>query len=443
MSFEVDEHTIAADVESLFTPSTGPGTGEVPSNPSYGDPVPEGQEHLPRPGTRIHHYELIRELGSGGMGTVFLARDTRLGRRVAIKFLHTTDPDVTRRFIREAQATALCSHENIVIIYEVGEFQGSPYMVLEFLQGQPLNKLVKGTQRLPPSRAVELMVPVVRALACAHEQKIVHRDLKPDNVIVTDTGNIKVLDFGIAKVLQGAESSMDVDVEEPAASSAAPSPADGSREKSELTRHGAIMGTMPYMSPEQWGIGVDIDHRTDIWAVGIMLFRMLAGKHPLDPLYGPQLMVTAQLDEPMPRLGDVAPDVPPDLAAVVDRCLYKLKDLRFPDAASLLRALEPFLPGRYTRELRLDESPYAGLSSFQEADADRFFGRSREIAALVNRIQDRPLLAIVGPSGTGKSSFVRAGSCPSSSAPARRGSRSSSAPAASRWPRWPASSRRW
>jgi serine/threonine protein kinase len=412
VSVEVEERTIAADVESLFTPEGGTGTGDVPSNTGSEDTLSSGQGNVPKPGTRIHHYELIRQLGSGGMGTVFLARDTRLGRRVAIKFLHTTDPEVTRRFILEAQATARCSHENIVIIYEVGEFQGSPYMVLEFLQGQPLNKLVKGSQRLPPARAVELMVPVVRALECAHERKIVHRDLKPDNVIVTDAGGIKVLDFGIAKVLQGAESSVDVDidVDAPAAHAHAMAPPDG--DKPELTRHGAIMGTMPYMSPEQWGIGVDIDHRTDIWAVGIMLFRMLAGKHPLDPLYGPQLMVTAQLDEPMPRLRDVAPDVPPELAAVVDRCLLKLKDQRFPDAASLLRALEPFLPGRYTRELRVDESPYAGLSSFQEADADRFFGRSREIAAVVNRIQDRPLLGVVGPSGTGKSSFVRAGLVP-------------------------------
>ena len=412
MSVEVEERTIAADVESLFTPEGGTGTGDVPSNTGSEDTLSSGTGNVPKPGTRIHHYELIRQLGSGGMGTVFLARDTRLGRRVAIKFLHTTDPEVTRRFILEAQATARCSHENIVIIYEVGEFQGSPYMVLEFLQGQPLNKLVKGSQRLPPARAVELMVPVVRALECAHERKIVHRDLKPDNVIVTDAGGIKVLDFGIAKVLQGAESSVDVDIDVDAPSAHAPAMAPPDGDKPELTRHGAIMGTMPYMSPEQWGIGVDIDHRTDIWAVGIMLFRMLAGKHPLDPLYGPQLMVTAQLDEPMPRLRDVAPDVPPELAAVVDRCLLKLKDQRFPDAASLLRALEPFLPGRYTRELRVDESPYAGLSSFQESDADRFFGRSREIAAVVNRIQDRPLLGVVGPSGTGKSSFVRAGLVP-------------------------------
>jgi hypothetical protein len=138
---------------------------------------------------------------------------------------------------------------------------------------------------------------------------------------------------------------------------------------------------------------------------------MMAGKHPLDPLRGPQLMVTAMLDEPMPRLREMVPDVPQELADVIDRCLLKVKDQRFPDALSLLRALEPFLPGRYTRELKIDESPYAGLSSFQESDADRFFGRSREIAAMVNRIHDQPLLAVVGPSGAGKSSFRARGYC--------------------------------
>jgi serine/threonine protein kinase len=361
-----------------------------------------GSDNPPAPGTRLQHYELIRELGRGGMGTVFLARDTRLGRRVAIKFLHTQDADLTNRFILEARATARCSHENIVVIYEVGEYSGSPFMVLEFLQGQSLKKTL-GRQRVPATRAVELMVPVVRALACAHEQGIVHRDLKPENILVTEAGNIKVLDFGIAKVLHGQEQPQE------------PNTFVGhviDDHLSDLTRRGAILGTMAYMSPEQWGNGVPIDHRTDIWAVGIMLFQMLAGRHPLDPLRGNELAVTALLDEPMPRLRDVVPDVPTELAAIVDRCLLKHKDKRFPDAVSLLRALEPFLPGRYTRELRIDESPYAGLSSFQEADANRFFGRTREIAALVNRLQDQPLLAVVGPSGTGKSSFVRAGVVP-------------------------------
>jgi serine/threonine protein kinase len=369
---------------------------------------------MPEPGTRIHQYEIIRQIGAGGMGTVFLARDTRLGRRVAIKFLQSTHPEVTKRFILEARATARCSHENIVIIYEVGEFRGSPYMVLEFLQGQPLHKAIRG-QRLPPSRVVELLVPVVRALVCAHEQGIVHRDLKPENILVTDSGTLKVLDFGIAKVLQAPGSLPDSPL---AALAPLPQGAvargamDTGGDLSNLTRNGAIVGTVSYMSPEQWRGSEQVDHRTDIWAVGIILFRLLAGRHPLDPLRGPQLAITAVLEEPMPRLRDMAPDMPPELADVVDRCLLKHKDQRMPDALSLLRALEPFLPGRYTRELPLDTSPYAGLSSFQEADANRFFGRSKEIAALVSRLRDQPLMAVVGPSGAGKSSFVRAGLVP-------------------------------
>ncbi|NMO14060.1 serine/threonine-protein kinase [Pyxidicoccus fallax] len=377
-------------------------------------PVQEPVAHPSQlgPGMRINHYELIRQLGSGGMGTVFLARDTRLGRRVAIKLLHTENPEFTRRFILEARATAQCSHENIVIIHEVGEVAGSPYMVLEFLQGQPLNKLLKASPRLPPARAVELMTPVLRALACAHERKIVHRDLKPENILVTDSGTIKVLDFGIAKVLQPDERAGEVSPRAVAAELRALASSGAPDEAIHLTRQGALLGTMAYMSPEQWGSGASIDHRTDIWAVGIMLFRMLAGRHPLDPLRGPQLMVTGVLDEPMPLLRDVAPDVPAELAAIVDRCLLKRKEERVRDALALLRALEPFQPGRYTREVRIDESPYAGLSSFQEADASRFFGRSRETAALVHRIQDRPLIGVVGPSGAGKSSFVRAGLVP-------------------------------
>nr|WP_044193314.1 serine/threonine-protein kinase [Hyalangium minutum] len=368
------------------------------------------------PGTRIHQYELIRQLGAGGMGTVFLARDTRLGRRVAIKFLHSKASETTRRFILEARATARCSHENIVIIYEVGEFQGSPFMVLEYLQGQPLNKALAGQTRVSPARAVELMVPVVRALSAAHAAGIVHRDLKPENILVTESGTVKVLDFGIAKVLQSQEPVQDSThvARMPALSDSAALglAAKAGEDLSNLTRSGAVVGTLSYMSPEQWRGSADVDHRTDIWAVGIMLFRMLAGKHPLDPLRGPQLMVTASLDEPMPRLRQMASDVPQELADLVDRCLLKHKEQRFPDARALLQALEALLPGRAARVLRGDELPYAGLSSFQESDADRFFGRSREISALVHRIRDRPLMAVVGPSGAGKSSFVRAGLLP-------------------------------
>jgi serine/threonine protein kinase len=384
------------------TRKTGEQTGPVPS------------EGTPGPGTRIHQYELIRQLGAGGMGAVFLARDTRLGRRVAIKFLHSADESTTRRFILEARATARCSHENIVIIYEVGEFQSRPFMVLEYLQGQPLHKALGGA-RVPAPRAVELMVPVMRALVTAHAEGIVHRDLKPENILVTDSGAIKVLDFGIAKVLENpgqASERTSVARLPPRADGVIPLHAASGEDLSNLTHNGSLVGTLSYMSPEQWRGSAEVDHRTDIWAVGIILFRMLAGRHPLDPLRGPQLSITASLDVPMPRLRQMAPDVPPELADAVDRCLLKRKEERFPDALSLLRALEPFLPGRYSRELAIDESPYTGLSAFQESDADRFFGRSREVAALLHRIHGRSLTAVVGPSGAGKSSFVRAGLVP-------------------------------
>ncbi|MBI5542833.1 MAG: protein kinase [Deltaproteobacteria bacterium] len=374
-----------------------------------------------RAGDHIRHYELIRVLGKGGMGSVYLARDNKLGRKVAIKFLNTHNAELSKRFIVEARATARCSHENIVIIFEADEIAGKPYMVLEYLSGVPLTKMLVEGKPLASGRAVELMVPVVRALAFAHGQGIVHRDLKPDNIFVTESGTIKVLDFGIAKVLQGEEQILEKAHQEkdiaPRATVASEPDLEADTGEfgqsiSGLTRHGAIMGTLLYMSPEQWGIGVPIDHRTDIWAVGIMLFKMLAGKHPLDGHTGMALSVTGHLDEPMPSLKSVAPGVPTELSDIVDRCLKKKKDERFPDALALLRALEPFLPGRFSRELKVDESPYAGLASFQESDADRFFGRTAEIAALVNRVRDQSLTAVVGPSGAGKSSFVRAGVVP-------------------------------
>jgi serine/threonine protein kinase len=379
---------------------------------------------VPQPGARINQYEMIKILGEGGMGTVFLARDLRLGRRVAIKFLQTSEPELTQRFLVEARTTARCQHDNIVVIYEVGEHGGAaegdaesdgklgtPYIVLEFLNGKPLTAFTENGQRMPYARAVEIMVSVLRALECAHEAGIVHRDLKPDNIFVQDSGTIKVLDFGIAKVLQQRHQAP---APEQVSLPTLPSPIElATGANTNLTRVGTIMGTLKYMSPEQWGIGIEIDHLTDIWACGILLYRMICGRHPLAPLDGSQLVVTAMLEIPMPSMADAAPpDVPRDLIQIVDRCLFKWKEQRWQSAAELLAVLQPFLPGRRTLELQLDESPYTGLSSFQESDAGKFFGRSREIAAMVTRVRDRPLLGVVGSSGVGKSSFVRAGLVP-------------------------------
>lgn len=382
--------------------------------PAHSSPLPVNAaaapplDAAPAPGTRIGQYELIRELGRGGMGAVFAARDTKLGRKVAIKFLSAQHPDLGARFLLEARATARCSHENIIVIHEVGEYDGNPFMVLEYLQGAPLSTLLRDGKPRAPVQAIELIVPVVRALNAAHAHNIVHRDLKPDNIFLTDSGIVKVLDFGIAKLIQrgdhdgpGLVKTMALHLSE-----------SGGGDRPDLTQRGALVGTLPYMSPEQWGSGGPVDAQTDVWAVGIILFEMVSGHHPLAPRAGWDLMVTGVLGEPMPNVRNACPNIPDDLADVIDHCLQKPKDRRIGSACELLDALEPMLPGRSMRRLRSHESPYAGLKSFQEADAHRFFGRARDVAAAVARLRDVPLVGIAGPSGVGKSSFVRAGVLP-------------------------------
>jgi eukaryotic-like serine/threonine-protein kinase len=350
-------------------------------------------------GTRIEQYELIRELGRGGMGVVYAARDLKLGRRVAMKFLRHVDREVLDRFLIEARATAQCNHDNIVIIYEVDEYQGMPYMVLEFLEGRPLRDFMGpfgNGEPMAPTRVIELMLPVARALARASELGIVHRDLKPENILVTHAGQVKVLDFGIAKAL----GSTTPDVR--------PLLASQSGKDLTLTREGAMVGTLPYMSPEQMGMDY-IDHRSDLFSLGLIMFEMLTGRHPVEPLTADALTSNLITPAPMPSIRAALPDLPDGLVAAVDECLRKLKHERMGSASELAGRLEALLPGRGGRVLAEGESPFPGLTAFQEADADRFFGRGRDLARMVARVRELPLTGIVGPSGVGKSSFIRAG----------------------------------
>ena len=285
-------------------------------------------------------------------------------------------------------------------------------MVLEYLRGEPPSRLTENGQKLPYTRGVEIMRPVLRALQCAHEHGIVHRDLKPDNIFLTEAGMVKVLDFGIAKVVQ--QSQQDASAEN-TGEPGMPNPLElATGTSTRLTRVGTIMGTLKYMSPEQWGIGIEIDHLTDVWACGILLHRMICGRHPLHPLDGNQLVATAMLELPMPSMAEAAPsDVPRELIQIVDRCLRKDKAQRWQSAGELLAALESFVSGSRARALTsMDQNPYVGLSPLRESCADRLFGRDREIAALVTRIHDRPVMAVVGGAGVGKTSLVCAGLIP-------------------------------
>jgi WD40 repeat protein len=343
---------------------------------------------------RIEHYEVIRSLGRGGTSEVLLARDTRLGRLVAIKLLREHRGDRVQRFLTEARATALVEHENIVVIHDLGEHEGVPYMVLEYIKGRTLREWLDEQKArhdpadtaLPPAR-VEIATQIARALVCAHEHGIVHRDLKPSNVMLTDAGVIKVLDFGIATLLgQGDVAS-----------------ALGERGRDSL------LGTKPYMSPEQWN-EAPIDARTDVWSAGLILAELLLGQHPLAPLSMVKLASLGALDVPMPSLREARPELG-KLATIVDRCLIKRREDRLGTARELLDELASIGAPRGPAAGEA-ESPYPGLSAFREGDAARFFGRARAISEAVTRLLDQPLLAVVGPSGVGKSSFVRAGLVP-------------------------------
>lgn len=355
---------------------------------------------------QIGRFELIREIARGGMGQVFLARDTKLGRKVAIKFLLHADPNFVQRFLVEARATARCTHENIVTILEIGEHDGLPFMVLEYLEGRTLSDLLDNAPKLSAKQFCELMVPVVRALERAHEFNIVHRDLKPSNIFITNRGNVKVLDFGVAKCFDQSDQ-LDL-----ATANAVPV---AGRESSDtyvtFSGGGTLVGTLPYMSPEQWGAD-QVDHLSDLWAIGIMFWRALTRVHPAGTMAPDKLRDRlCDLDTPLPSIASRDPSLPRAVVNIVDRCLEKRRGMRYQSATDLLVDLQVFLQPSAER-LSDDVCPYRGLAAFGESDAKFFFGRSAEIRTALAQLDAWPLLAVIGPSGVGKSSFVHAGLVP-------------------------------
>jgi serine/threonine protein kinase len=261
------------------------------------------------------------------MGEVYRARDTRLGRTVAVKILPAgvaADPQLKARFEREARAIAALAHPHICMLHDVGEEDGQAFLVMEHLVGRTLaDRLEEGPLSL--AEALEVATEVAGALAAAHEQGVVHRDLKPGNVMLTKTG-ARLLDFGLAQLTAHEERS------------SVQSLTSAPTEQAPLTRQGMILGTMPYMAPEQVE-GRPTDARSDIWALGVVLYEMLTGRRPFDGSSQARLAAAILVHEP-PPLSSLDPQVPLALEHVVGRCLAKDPDARWPTARDVASALE-------------------------------------------------------------------------------------------------------
>ncbi|HEX6903845.1 MAG TPA: protein kinase [Thermoanaerobaculia bacterium] len=299
-----DDPDLRADVEALLAADQGAGAFlDTPAGEYAPDLFEEEDVEEDLAGRLVGPYRLLREIGSGGMGTVYEAEDTRLRRRVAVKLLppeYSREAQAKERFLREARAASAVDHPNLCTVHDVGESEGRLYIVFALYEGETLRERIRRGP-LPPAEAREVALQVARGLARAHEAGIIHRDVKPANVMLPRRGEAKILDFGIARL----------------------------EEDDALTRTGAAWGTPAYMSPEQ-ARGEPVDARADVWSLGVMLYEMAAGRRPSGG-------EGARDPEPLERL---RPDVPPELARVTARALSRDPAGRYPSAVELLADLE-------------------------------------------------------------------------------------------------------
>jgi len=299
---------------------------------------------MPETGTRIGRYEIRSKLGEGGMGEVYRARDEKLSRDVAIKVLPaelSTNSDRLHRFEQEAQAAGALNHPNILAVYDVGAHECAPYVVSELLEGETLRELVD-ERTLGTRKAIDYAIQLTHGLAAAHDKGIVHRDLKPDNIFVTKDDHVKILDFGLAKLIQ---STTETDV-----------PQTDIATRKVRTDPGTVMGTVGYMSPEQVR-GQTVDHRSDIFSFGSILYEMLCGRRAFRRDTSAETM-TAILKEEPPDLSLTKSTISPALEKIIRRCLEKQPARRFQTATDLAFALEALsMPSGATLSARLTSAP--------------------------------------------------------------------------------------
>ncbi|HXG86496.1 MAG TPA: serine/threonine-protein kinase, partial [Pyrinomonadaceae bacterium] len=292
------------------------------------------------PETTFGRYKILSAIGSGGMGEVFLAQDTRLKRKIALKILSekfAVDVDRLNRFQQEAKAASALNHPNIITIYEIGESDGTNYIATEYIEGETLrDNLAENPLQL--SDALDIAVQVAEALSAAHQVGIVHRDIKPENIMLRRDGYVKVLDFGLAKLTE----KQDFEIEHESAT-----------QKFVKTNPGAIMGTVAYMSPEQ-ARGKDIDARSDIFSFGIVLYEIITRRAPFEGETITDVLAAILNQEPLPLAHFVA-DVPKELKRIVNKTLRKKREQRYQSTKDLLGDLKD-LREEFLHEAKLEQS---------------------------------------------------------------------------------------
>ncbi|MCW5808779.1 MAG: protein kinase, partial [Deltaproteobacteria bacterium] len=338
------------------------------------------------PPEEFDDYVIVRELGRGQMGHVYLAEDAVLARPVAIKFIGGVEPDLAarQRFLMEARTAARIHHPNVVGIFRVGEVADHPYIVTELVRGKSLSDVPRP---MAWTAALDIAIDLARGLAAAHRRGVVHCDLKLTNAMVTDEGAAKLVDFGLARIVADA----------PSDDTAAP-----------------VVGTPDYMAPEVWA-SQRPTRRSDVYSFGAMLYELISGATPFGHVAANALADAVQRDA-APDLGEAAwkaglADPDPRIVRLVGRCLERDPELRFPSGEELREALEQLHPSR-AHTAAAGDNPYRGLRPFESAHRGLFFGRGIEVGALVERLRTDAVAIVTGDSGVGKSSLVRAGVIP-------------------------------
>jgi len=312
------DRSLRSELTSLLAQEGRPeGLFDSPALDAAAKALASDQSQEPRPdltGQTLSHYRILDKIGEGGMGVVYRAEDTRLKRAVALKLLppgRLSDPERKRRFVQEARAASTLNHPNIVTIHDIDQAEGFDFIAMEYVAGKTLDRLIP-RRGMALDKVLGLGIQIADALAAAHAAGIIHRDLKPSNIMVTDSGQVKILDFGLAKLTERSEP----DTEE-----------DGTTGSSVLTEDGMIFGTVTYMSPEQ-AQGKKVDARSDIFSFGAVVYEMIAGRRAFDGESATEALAAIIRDEPKP-LGQVRSDVPDELAKIIHRCLRKEPDRRF------------------------------------------------------------------------------------------------------------------